>query len=551
MERNHRHAPSEFLHDVAALIEASCRALKQRCTRNGQIDERQVEAHQSVAYDLAFSSAELEAARCVLAYCRHASSDSNFALDLAEFFVADSIHAIRGRLSRYPADFGLQAADLTALFDATPLSSAVESRLGLSSCRKLGAMLLERGAILPAPRLSDEHQMIRESFARFADTIVAPAAQSIHRGDLDIPATLLAAAADIGLFAVCIPQRYGGLKPDNAEDTLAMIVVTEELSRASLGAAGSLLTRPEIVARALSGAGTEEQRKYWLPKLAAGEALAAVAITEPNHGSDVAGIRLRATRAEGGWRLDGQKTWCTFAGKASVLLVLARTHPDLAMGHRGLTLFLVPKPSFAGHEFTFVAPDGGSLAGKSIPTIGYRGMHSYDLFFNSMFVPDANVVGASDGVGRGFYATMQGFAGGRIQTAARATGVMQAALTRAFAYAQQRRVFGKSVSEYPLTVAKLLRMAALVLASREFTHAVAGLMDGGPADMQASLVKLFSCRAAEYVTREAMQIHGGIGYAEASDVSRYYVDARVLSIFEGAEETLALKVVARDLIKNA
>jgi (2S)-methylsuccinyl-CoA dehydrogenase len=551
MERSHPRAPSEFLHEVEALIEASCRALKQRCTCNGKIDERQVEAHQSVAYDLAFSSAELEAARCVLAYCRHAGSDCDFALDLAEFFVADSIHAIRGRLSRYPGDFGLKAADVTALFDATPLSSAVESRLALSSCRQLGAILLERGGILPASRLSDEHQMIRESFARFADTMVAPAAQSIHRGDLDIPATLLAAAADIGLFAVCIPQRYGGLKPDNAEDTLAMIVVTEELSRASLGAAGSLLTRPEIVARALSSAGTEEQRQYWMPKLAAGEALAAVAITEPNHGSDVAGIRLRATRAQGGWRLDGQKTWCTFAGKASVLLVLARTHPDLAMGHRGLTLFLVPKPAFAGHEFTFVAPDGGSLTGKSIPTIGYRGMHSYDLFFNSMFVPDANVVGAGDGVGRGFYATMQGFAGGRIQTAARATGVMQAALTGAFAYAQQRRVFGKSVSEYPLTVAKLLRMAALLLASREFTHAVAALMDRGPADMQASLVKLFSCRAAEYVTREAMQIHGGIGYAEASDVSRYYVDARVLSIFEGAEETLALKVVARDLIKNA
>jgi len=450
---------------------------------------------------------------------------------------------------RCPADFGLTREQLRILGTDSQLAAAIESRLSSASCRRLGAMLLERG--LPAPRLSEEHSMIRDVFARFANEAVSPAAQAIHRGDLDIPDSLLAAAAAIGLFAVCIPRRYGGLQSDTGGDNLAMLLATEELSRASLGAAGSLLTRPEIVARALAAAGTETQREHWLSRLATGEALAAVAVTEPNFGSDVAGVRLRATRTQGGWLLDGQKTWCTFAGKASVLLVLARTDPDTTSGHRGLTLFLVPKPKFPGHDFRFDSPLGGDLTGRSIPTIGYRGMHSFDLFFSSLFAPDADVVGGAAGVGRGFYATMQGFAGGRLQTAARATGLMRAAHERASNYSQQRRVFGKPLAEYPLTQFKLLRMAALLLASREFAHRVAEAPNDGAADMQASLVKLFSCRAAEYVTREAVQIHGGMGYAEASDVSRYYVDARVLSIFEGAEETLALKVVARDLIRNA
>jgi len=214
-------------------------------------------------------------------------------------------------------------------------------------------------------------------------------------------------------------------------------------------------------------------------------------------------------------------------------------------------MFLVEKPRFKGHEFIHNNPAGGRLTGKAIPTIGYRGMHSFDLAFEDLFVPDTALVGGDDGLGKGFYNTMAGLSGGRIQTAARAAGVMQAAIERAVTYARDRKVFGAAVGDYQLTQVKLARMLAALTASRQFSYAVAKMMDDGGGKMEASLVKLYACRAAEWVTRDAMQIHGGMGYAEESDVSRYFVDARVLSIFEGAEETLALKVIARDLIANA
>jgi len=328
-------------------------------------------------------------------------------------------------------------------------------------------------------------------------------------------------------------------------------VVTEELTRGSLGAAGSLITRPEILSKALLKGGTEEQKNKWLPQLAAGDLLCAVAVTEPNYGSDVANMRLKATKTEGGWLLNGAKTWCTFGGKAGVLLILARTHPDVSLGHRGLSMFLLEKPSYPGHAFEFVQEGGGKLSGKAISTIGYRGMHSFDLFFDNIFVPEENMLGGPQGEGKGFYFTMAGFAGGRIQTAARALGIMQAAYEKALSYAQERIVFGYPIGDYQLTQAKLARMATYLAIGRQFTYSVGRLMDQGEGDMEASMVKFFTCKTAEWVTREALQIHGGMGYAEETPVSRYFIDARVLSIFEGAEETLALKVIARSLVDNA
>jgi (2S)-methylsuccinyl-CoA dehydrogenase len=191
------------------------------------------------------------------------------------------------------------------------------------------------------------------------------------------------------------------------------------------------------------------------------------------------------------------------------------------------------------------------LTGRAIPTIGYRGMHSFDLSFADLFVPDANVVGGEAGIGKGFYYTMAGMVGGRMQTAARACGVMRAALRAAIRYSEDRKVFGQPLAGFPLTRAKLARMGARLAACRQLACAVAALVDGGEGRMEASLVKLLACRSAEMVTREALQLHGGMGYAEESAVSRYFVDARVLSIFEGAEETLALKVVARSLLERA
>jgi (2S)-methylsuccinyl-CoA dehydrogenase len=402
-----------------------------------------------------------------------------------------------------------------------------------------------------ASALSEEKELVRETFYRFANEVVEPLAEEIHRQDLDIPDEILKPAAELGCFGTCIPEEYGGLQPNDRPDSLGMIVVTEELSRGSLGAAGSLITRPEIAARALLSGGTEQQRQQWLPQLASGETLCAISITEPNTGSDVAAVSLKASRVQGGWTLSGAKTWCTFAGKSELLVVLARTEPDASLGYKGLSLFLLQKPSYSGHEFIHQQENGGALTGRAIATLGYRGMHSFDLFFEDYFVPDDSLLGGDAGLGKGFYFTMAGFAGGRIQTAARATGLMQAAFEKALSYAKDRKVFGKAVADYQLTQIKLVRMLAALNASRQFSYEVARLMDDGGGQMEASLVKLYSCRAAEWITREALQIHGGMGYAEEAAVSRYFVDARVLSIFEGAEETLALKVIARELIAKA
>ena len=328
-----------------------------------------------------------------------------------------------------------------------------------------------------------------------------------------------------------------------------MVAVTEALSQASLGAAGSLITRPEILCRALLAGGTEAQKQHWLPRIAQGQPLCAIAMTEPDHGSDVASLTLRAQRVDGGWRLNGAKTWCTFAGKAGVLMVVARTDADRSLGHKGLSLLLVEKPSTEDHAFRF-EHDQGVLTGRAIPTLGYRGMHSYDLSFENWWVPDSHVIGEASGLGKGFYFNMTGMVGGRMQTAARACGVMRAALLAAQRYTQDRKVFGQPLTNYSLTQAKLARMAARYACCRLLTFQTARTLEQG-GSLASSLVKLLACRSAEWVTREALQLHGGMGYAEETAVSRYFVDARVLSIFEGAEEILALKVIARGLLEQA
>ena len=266
---------------------------------------------------------------------------------------------------------------------------------------------------------------------------------------------------------------------------------------------------------------------------------------------------LPATKVDGGWILNGVKTWCTFAARANVLLLLARTDPDRSKGHKGLSIFLVEKPPADGHGFTFTQEPGvdgrpsdsaGKMEGRAIDTLGYRGMHSYEVSLESWFVPDANLIGGESGLGQGFYLQMQGFENGRLQTAARAVGLMQAAYEAALEYATDRVVFGSPILDYELTKGKLARMAVLIQASRQFAYEVARLMSKGEGALEASMIKAYVCRTAEWVTREALQIHGGMGYAEEYPVSRYYVDARVLSIFEGADETLCLKVIARRLL---
>jgi (2S)-methylsuccinyl-CoA dehydrogenase len=399
--------------------------------------------------------------------------------------------------------------------------------------------------------LDADFEMVADAFRRFAEERVGPLAEAIHRENLDIPEAVIEGLGELGAFGLSIPEAYGGAATGDGNDYLAMVVATEELSKVSLGAAGSLITRPEILARALLAGGTESQKRRWLPRLASGEIMAAVAVTEPDHGSDVAGLTFSARPHGDGWRLDGTKTWCTFAARADVLMVLARTDPDRSAGHRGLSLFVVDKGRASSAGFVLAQPEGGRLEGRPIDTLGYRGMHSYELSFDGWRVPGESLVGGNAGLGRGFYLQMEGFENGRLQTAARAVGLMQAAFEAALRYAEQRVVFGHPTVDYQLTRVKLTRMAAIIQSCRAYNYYAAGLAARAAARLEASLIKAFSCRAAEWVAREALQIHGGMGYAEEYPVSRYFVDARVLSIFEGADETLALKVIARRLVEAA
>lgn len=542
-------AARHVLDVLRASFDTATTALAQRCAPGGRLDARSLDAQQVASFELAWAAAELLAAETGVGLLRTESSSLD--IRLALLFAADASDAILSRLETLHLELELPMAPLRQLRADPAWELLRHAAAGARALEAAGeAVVAAQGEVGVFP-LDEAHAMAQQSFRRFAQEVVAPLAEEIHRENLTVPESLLQPLREMGVFGLSVPEQYGGSAPGDREDALLMVLVTEALSEGSLAAAGSLITRPEILTRALLAGGTREQQAHWLPRLAAGDPLCAIAITEPDHGSDVAGLTLRATRVEGGWRLNGAKTWCTFAGKAGVLMVVARTDPDRALGHKGLSLLLVEKPSHDGHDFRFRQEQGGTLTGRAIPTIGYRGMHSFDLAFEDFFVPHTHLVGGAGGEGKGFYYTMAGMVGGRMQTAARACGVMRAALRAAIRYSEDRKVFGQPLVRYPLTLAKLARMGARLAACRQLAGAVAGLVDQGAGRMEASLVKLLACRSAELVTREGLQLHGGMGYAEESAASRFFVDARVLSIFEGAEETLALKVVARSLMERA
>ncbi len=497
-----------------------------------------VDADQVLAYDIAHATAAVETAKSMLDYGAKGEIEGQ----LTCVFAADALADLAAKTWGREAAWGTtpDALDATRAFVATWRDPALLASLAGND----------------GPRhLDSDFELVQDTFRRFGAEVIAPRAEHIHRFNEDIPEEIISGLAEIGVFGLSIPEEFGGFAGGGESDYYGMVIATEELSRASLGAGGSLITRPEILARALEAGGTEEQKQTWLPRLASGEIMNAVAVTEPDYGSDVANIKVMATPATGpggeaGWHLNGVKTWCTFGARADVLMVLARTDPDRSKGHRGLSIFIVPKDRAEGHGFELAQDGGGKMEGRAIDTIGYRGMHSYEIAFDSWFVPAENLIGMDDGMGRGFYYQMAGFENGRLQTAARAVGVMQAAYEAAKDYAENRTVFGSPISEYQLTRAKLTRMAAIIQASRQFSYTVGEMMAKGEGKMEATLIKAYVCKAAEWVTREALQIHGGMGYAEEYPVSRYFVDARVLSIFEGADETLCLKVIARSLVND-
>lgn len=536
---------------VAELTTAMTGTLALAVTERGAFDETRLDQRQSDAYWLSVMLARLQAARSIIGFA--ARRETPLSIAQARLFVAELAQDLAAELAFRASHWGLtrEQVQTTLLNEANV--RFLESTLDAGYYRQVGEMVLAETSTEFG--LDPERELIRQQFRRFAEQKVVPVAARVHRDDDLIPKEIIKAVSELGCFGLSIPERYGGLQPDERHDNLGMCVVTEELSRGSLGVAGSLITRPEILSKALLKGGTDEQKETWLPQLAAGDKLCAVAVTEPDFGSDVAGLKVTATPVEDGWVLNGQKTWCTFAGLADVLMVLARSDSDPSKGHRGLTIFLAEKPRFEGHDFAWTQPErdgrpGGKITARAIDTIGYRGMHSFDVFFEDFFVPEQNVLGGLGGIGKGFYYQMEGFSGGRLQTAARATGVMQAALEAAVRYAKERKVFGVPIATYQLTLWKLAKMATITQVARQFTYDCAGLLDAGKGQTEASMVKLWASRQAEWVTREAMQLHGGMGYAEEYDVSRYFVDARVFSIFEGAEEVLALKVVARQVLQR-
>jgi (2S)-methylsuccinyl-CoA dehydrogenase len=495
---------------------------------------------QALGYDVAHAAAATSTAAAMLPY----GANGDLEARLACAFVAEAVVDIAARVFGREALWGTSPDAFDAVRDFVATWRDPEALAELAG---------QEG-----PRhLDGDFEMVQDTFRRFAEDKLKPIAEHIHRHNDDIPEDIIEGLAEMGAFGLSVPEEYGGYGTGGESEYIGMVVATEELSRGSLGAGGSLITRPEIFARALVKGGTEAQKQAWLPKLATAEVLNAIAVTEPDVGSDSAAVKVTGTRTDGGWLINGVKTWCTFGARADALLLMARTNPDKSVTHEALTLFIVPKERGDSHGFVLEqaagadggAPGGGRMEGRPIDTIGYRGMHSYEIAFDSWFVADDNVVGGEEGLGQGFYLQMAGFENGRLQTAARAIGVMQAAYEAARDYAADRRMFGQSLADFQLTQVKLARMGITIQACRQAAYAAARLVAAGDGRREAAEIKAYVCRAAEWVTREAQQIHGGMGYAEEYDVSRYFVDARVLSIFEGADEVLCLKVVARQLVK--
>ena len=505
--------------------------------RGRDIDEQQV-----VVSRLADLATKLRAARDLVEYAAAAGA---LYRDQAAVFTAHVATEMCNLVRNHRQEHGLDASDEP---DASVQDFAREA-LSEGRVRALGRQVAERGGANDCP-LDELLELTRDAVREFADSEVRPHAERIHRNDEMVPESFIKSMAELGYFGLAVPEEYGGAEMGN----VAMVITTEELSRASLAAAGSLITRPEILCKALLAGGTDAQKKEWLPRLASGELMVGISVTEPDVGSDVAGVKCRAEPAtqDGveGWTIRGPKAWCTFAGRADILAVLLRTGTD--PGARGLSLFIVPKERSYGHEFECVQPGGGKLAGKADATPGYRGMHSFTLNFEDYFVPAENLVGGEAGLNRGFYLQMGGFAAGRLQTGGRACGLAQAALEETARYVCDRKQFGVPLIDFQLTQYQLGWMSCQVAAARAITYAAAIAMDEDPraAAPYAAQAKLLACDVAVEVSQLGQLLHGGWGYAEEYPISRYVVDAQVLPIFEGVKAILQLRVVGRALLAD-
>ncbi|MGY6694580.1 MAG: acyl-CoA dehydrogenase family protein [Roseinatronobacter sp.] len=527
---------------VEAVFEQAKDAVRQRIAPAGKVDAALLDADQYVAHGLAWLATYVESLRQMQGWAERLEAEGKFGEMeqlIHQIAFGEYLDQIAGGI---PMNQG-EIARLSQLDLAVDLDSGAPGELrrnGNTDAARMALVARMRDnhgrATFGATGLDEELEMIRDQFRRYSDEQIAPHAHEWHLKDELIPMEVIDQLAEMGVFGLTIPEEFGGLGMPKS----AMVVVSEELSRGYIGV-GSLGTRTEIAAELIICGGTQAQKEHWLPKLSSGEILPTAVFTEPNTGSDLGALRTRAVQDGEDWVINGNKTWITHAARTHVMTVLARTIPDTT-DYRGLSMFLAEKTP-GTDERPFVDP---GISGGEIEVLGYRGMKEYTLNFDDFRVKGENLLGGKQG--QGFKQLMQTFESARIQTAARAIGVAQNALEVAMQYAEDRKQFGKSLIEFPRVAAKLAMMAVEIMIARQLTYFSAREKDADRrCDLEAGMAKLLGARVAWAAADNALQIHGGNGFALEYQISRILCDARILNIFEGAGEIQA-QVITRRLL---
>lgn len=531
---------------VEKLFDMAKSRVRARVSEGGKISGALIEAEQTAAHGLAWLATYVESLRQMQKWAESLAKQGKFLeveqliqqIAFGEYLsqISGGIQMNQGEVVRLQ-DLGLSVEDTRVLND--PAIIALTSGGNTQDARsRLVTLMQEQSANITvgASGLEEELEMIREQFRRFALEKVEPFAHEWHLKDELIPMEIITELAEMGVFGLTIPEEYGGFGLSKA----SMAVVSEELSRGYIGV-GSLATRSEIAAELILCGGTEEQKQKWLPGLASAEILPTAVFTEPNTGSDLGSLRTRAVKDGDDYRITGNKTWITHAARTHVMTLLARTDPS-STDHRGLSMFLAEKTP-GTDEAPF--PTQG-MTGGEIEVLGYRGMKEYELAFDNFHVKGENLLGGEEG--KGFKQLMQTFESARIQTAARAVGVAQAALDVSMQYAIDRKQFGKALINFPRVSGKLAMMAVEIMVARQLTYFSAFEKDNERrCDLEAGMAKLLGARVAWAAADNGLQIHGGNGFALEYKISRILCDARILNIFEGAAEIQA-QVIARRLL---
>ncbi|MEW6775525.1 MAG: acyl-CoA dehydrogenase family protein [Bdellovibrionota bacterium] len=536
-------AAQGLLSELEKLFGKAKNAVKAKVSKGGKPDAGLIDQNQIPAHGLAGLATELEAARQITEWAGRVGGDLEALMaravlsQVARHFTAE---VSLSQMERIPvSQIGLSDEDVSAFKKNPAVAAFLAKGDRPEDFAEIAKLIREKDGKTGNFGLDNEDlEMIRDQFKKMADEKVAPIAPDIHDNDKLVPIELIRELAELGVFGLTIPEEYGGSNLGKH----AMCVVTEELSRGYIGV-GSLATRTEIAGELIRLGGTDEQRKHFLPKLSAGDYIPTAVFTEPDNGSDLAHLKTRATREGDYYKINGQKTWITHAARANLMTVLARTNPK-DDGYGGLSMFLVTKDM--GTEARPFTLEG--LQGDEIPVLGYRGMKEYALGFEDVRVPASALLGGVEG--KGFKQLMTTFESARIQTAARAVGVGQAAFDLAYKYATERIQFGKPLIEFPRVWYKIAQMATWLMASRQITYFSARQKDlEKRCDLEAGMAKLLAAKVAWECADVGLQIHGGNGFATEYPISRVLVDSRVLSIFEGAAEIQA-QVIARRLLEE-